>query len=155
MPSDLRTRPRQSRRWPPGSARHLVPGQGELRDPDGLLLEKERQTAEWLAQQGHIVQAVPRGPRKTPDIVVDGVPIELKHPTGPTGGLGPTSQTVTSQLRRSDGQQSVDVLFDVRRTGMPEREARRSLIRAFPAFQWLRSLRIVGDGFDLFDVVER
>jgi hypothetical protein len=101
------------------------------------------------------VEAVPTGSERTPNVLVDGVAIELKHPVGRKGSGGPTSQTITSQLRHTGGEQSVDILFDVRGTGMQEREARRSILRAFPAFPWLRSLRIVGDGFDVFDAVER
>lgn len=150
-----RTRPTRGRRWPPGSSHQPVPGRGELRDPDEHLSENEHRTAAWLAELGHVVEAVQRGPRRTPDILVDGVPVEMKHPTGRKGRPGPTSQTIMNRLRESGGAQSVDVLVDVRGRRIQESEVRRTFLRAFSAFRWLRSLRIVGDDLDVLDVVER
>jgi hypothetical protein len=66
-----------TRRWPPGACRLAVPGRGRVVDPNRWLSAQERRTAGWLADRGHLVTAVARSTHRTPDVLVDGVPVEM------------------------------------------------------------------------------
>lgn len=134
--------------WPPGAVRAPQEGSGKVIDSGGWLSKPEARTAEDLATIGHIVEAVPEADRATPDVIVDGVPVEIKHPTCKPGGRPPDSRTIINEVRNAR-KQAPHLLIDGRGTGLAETDADRGIRRAVGAYRWLRSIRILGDGFDL------
>lgn len=104
----------------------------------------ERRIAEMLAQEGRLVTALPEGPTRTADAMVDGMAHEFK-----TLSPGATSARVRNCLNRAKGQAS-RVVIDARGSGLTRDEAVRCLARAVEAYPDRFCLvRIVCDDYDL------
>jgi len=111
--------------------------------------DPERSAAAYLAKQGHEVVRIPESTtEKTADFLVDGNPTELKTISNITGrDLG---KSVIRRIREGFAQ-APSVLIDARgQAGMNKLSAKDIIDRMRGmAFGGPRSVRIVGDGFDV------
>jgi len=124
---------------------------GRLVIPSGAqaMSEAERSAATYLAKQGHEVVRIPESTtEKTADFLVDGKPTELKTISNITGG--DFGKAVIRRIREGFAQ-TPSVLIDARgQAGMTERSAEHIFDRLHGTpFGSPRSIRIVGDGFDV------
>ena len=122
-------------------------GLGVVDERARRFLPAERGTAEWLADRGAAVVALPEDssvPEPKPDALVDDRITEFKSLQP-----GATASTVNNQLLRARGQ-ARHVVVDVRGSGLDETVAQRGLAR-FSGSPWGRgrfdSILIVGEDF--------
>ena len=124
-----------------------MPEPRQIEDPGGLFSPEERRLAEYLAERGHRVRAVPRGLDKTPDAEIDGERTEFKTPEA-----GADSSTIRNRVNDSISGigQARRIIVDARGTGLGIAEARRALARVGGIARGkLDNLRTVGDGYDI------
>ena len=95
---------------------------------------EERRVAQRLVTTGAVVEAVPTGPRRTPDFLVDGVPTELKVVSG-VAVTTPDALSAAIASRIMDARSQVPtVLIDgTMQTGMTMAIALRGLQRGIMA----------------------
>jgi len=111
---------------------------------------KEKRIAQYLADEGHTVKALPESTVegvRTPDALVDGKPVEFK-----TLDPGATSGTIKNQVNKSiSGMgQARDIVIDARGAGLDATEAARGLDRVGGITRGkLDSVHIIGDGYDV------
>lgn len=116
------------------------------------LSHAEHAVARLLEAEGHRVAALAEGGGPRADLDVCGVAVEVKSwlPAARRGGRAPSARSVCNKLLDAGRQGSAAVLWAAG-SGLPEAEARRgvALYAALGRPGALRSLRVVGDGYDL------
>jgi hypothetical protein len=122
-------------------------GLGVVDERARRFLPAERRIAEWLADRGAAVAALPEDSsvrERKPDALVDGRVTEFKSLQP-----GATDSTVNNQLLRARGQ-AEHVVIDARGSGLDGAVAQRGLAR-FSGSPWGRggfdSVLIVGEDF--------
>jgi hypothetical protein len=110
--------------------------------------------AELLRSEGHDVRslAVSRGAGRTPDLVLCGLPVEVKSWLALDAGRdrSPTAKSVVNKLLKADGQ-AATVVLNARGSGLTERAALAGMAEYASRVKagHLATVRVVGDGFDL------
>lgn len=117
---------------------------GVIDQRDTRFSEREYDIAMLLAGEGREVRAVPRGRKRTPDALVDGVPWEWK-----SLDVGARDGTVNNRLSHAK-RQARNVVLDARRTSMNWEDADRGLRRFLGAHPGrLDCVRILGHGWEV------
>jgi hypothetical protein len=157
--------PDQPDRWTPAAERsewqeQLAHGEvdrvglGVVDERDRRFLPAERQIADWLAERGAAVVALPEDPAirgRKPDARVDDRVTEFKSLQP-----GATDSTVVNQLHSARGQ-APHVVIDTRGSGIDETTAQHGIAR-FSGSPWGRdgfdSILILGEDFLISKVRE-
>ncbi|MEU5996083.1 hypothetical protein ABZ806_44525 [Spirillospora sp. NPDC047418] len=120
---------------------------GKLDESRKKFNQKERLIADLLVSEGRRVEAVPESKVdrvRTPDALVDDVPVEFKS-------LDPTAvpKSIKNALNTAKGQ-APNAIIDARGTRLTEEDAREGLdkfLRYNPGR--MDSIRILGDGYEI------
>ncbi|MHB1534780.1 MAG: hypothetical protein ACYC1D_09260 [Acidimicrobiales bacterium] len=151
---------RPAEQWRPlepaaaGCAERHPPGTGRLDERARRLSHEELGVAHQLEREGHQVESLPERPGRgrTADLRACGHPVEVKSwlPPDARGGRPATARSVFNKLSDAAGQAPTAVLWG-RGSGLTEGEARAGLAEFAARGRWdqLRSVRVLGDGFDL------
>lgn len=123
----------------PGGVQGVLDGAGRL-VLNGLRPKShERVTFERLVRRGHVVEVLPVSTEekvRTPDILVDGVPTEVKAPEG-------NSKGTVVQLLRKGRNQSKELVVDLHRSELPMEEALRQVEEAMRRYTGIRTVTII------------
>jgi hypothetical protein len=125
---------------------------GSIDESERAFSPSERRVAEMLQSEGKHVKASAegKGPRRSRDALVDGIPTEFKTPD-----LGANGSTIKNQINDSTrrGGQARNMIIDARGSGLTEAEAMRGLARAKNITRGrIDSVRVIGDGFDITSI---
>jgi hypothetical protein len=127
---------------------------GDLDESARRLSHPEFAVASLLASEGHQVYALPerRGPGRTADLLVCGMPLEVKSwlTRQERGGIAPGSDSVLNKLRQAEGQ-AATVVLEGRGSGL-RLDATRAAMAEYAAARHrghVTAVRVLGDGFDL------
>lgn len=123
----------------PGGVQGVLDGAGRL-VLNGLRPKShERVTFERLVRRGHVVEVLPVSTEekvRTPDILIDGVPTEVKAPEG-------NSKGTVVQLLRKGRNQSKELVVDLHRSELPMEEALRQVEEAMRRYTDIRTVTII------------
>jgi Contact-dependent growth inhibition CdiA C-terminal domain len=121
----------------------IVAGEGRTLTPE------EQKIAEKLASEGHTVEAPAASNKegeRTPDFLVDGVPVELKTISNVTSS--DMSGAISSRIRDGAGQAPNIIVDLTSQVGVNEEIAIRAAQRALGSDARLKEIRVIGNGFD-------
>ena len=111
--------------------------------------DHELKTAHVLAQYGHIVEfvGVSYGHKlKTADVMIDGVPYEIKSP------VASKLSAVERNLKRAY-YQSTNIVFDSRRMKrLPDKSIQKDLIKQFRLTKNIKHILFVNRKHELIDI---
>ena len=111
------------------------------------LQEHEYATVKLLLENGYNVELVPTSQIKgmrTPDLVINGITWEMKSPTG-------SGRHTIKHTLQNASHQSVSVIVDLRRCGIPEDKAVKELEQGFQLSRRFRRMKIVLKSGELLD----
>lgn len=120
---------------------------GKLTQNGVHLQNHEYATVKLLLEQGYDIELIPPSQIKsyrTPDIMMDGVPWEMKAPEG--NG----KRTVQNTLQDAAGQ-SRNVIIDLRRCSMPEDIAAKRFGTEFNKSRSFRRMKIITKNEEILD----
>jgi hypothetical protein len=129
-------------------------GGGHLDERARRLSHPEFAVAEQLAAEGHQVRSLAerRGQGRTPDLLVCGVPVEVKSwlSRQERGGRPPSVPSVVNKLLQAEGQ-AASVVLNGRGSGLDAATATAGLAAYsdLPHRGNVAAVRVFGDGFDL------
>jgi hypothetical protein len=127
---------------------------GSLDESARRLSHEELLVARTLASEGHTVRSVAEshGGGRTPDLEVCGVPVEVKSwlRLDDRDGVAPGPRSVANKLTAAEGQ-SATVVLSAAGSGLSPSDATAGLARyaALRLASSIRSVRVMGDGYDL------
>lgn len=113
--------------------------QGRITANGVLLLQHEMSTVVFLTQQGFDVALIPPQRRKgahTPDIHMQGLDWEMKRPKG-------QSAHTIKRAFKTASRQSVNIIFDLRSSKMPDEVNLPKLEKEFADLRSVRRLIII------------
>ncbi|MBR0093466.1 MAG: hypothetical protein IJP92_17405 [Lachnospiraceae bacterium] len=122
-------------------------GKGTLKQNGVHLKEHEYKTVKVFLEQGYDVELIPASQIKgfhAPDIMLQGVPWEMKAPQG--SGKNTIKNTV-----QNASHQSENIILDLRRCKLPQDKAAKEAEQKFMLSKRLRRLKIVLDGEKILD----
>ena len=108
------------------------PGLGKVRGDLSTLSKEELAFVQDIKAKGHLVDVVPRGPSRTPDFKINGVPHELKTVSKlRSSDPRKMSDAISNRISNARGQ-SPNVIIDARQqANMTEDIAKRAIERAY------------------------
>ncbi len=116
---------------------------------NGVHLQKhEYETIQLLLKNGYNIELIPPSQIKdfhTPDIIMNGLPWEIKSPQGDG------KKTVQNIIQKA-AQQSGNVIIDLRRIKMPEEKAISSFKQQFRLSKSLKRMKLITKTSDIIDI---
>ena len=112
---------------------------GILKQNGVHLKEHEYDTVKLLLEAGFDVELIPASTIKglrMPDIMLQGVPWEMKSPEG-------NSKNTIKNTFQNASHQSPNIIVDLRRTKLPEEKTIKDLASRFKLSKRIRRLRII------------
>ena len=108
--------------------------------PNGVVLEThENATVVFMTEQGYDVELISPAQRKgvrTPDIRMDGLEWEMKTPKS-------DGKYTIEHAFRSALKQSPNIIFDIRRSKMPQKKCIAEIERRFNDFKKVKQVLII------------
>ena len=120
---------------------------GKLKQNGVHLEDHEYRTVDLLLGKGYDVELIPRSQIKglhLPDISINGVLWEIKAPEGKT------RNTIKHNLQNSE-KQSTNVIIDLFRCGLPDKESLKELEHRFNLSKRLRRMMVITKDRELLD----
>lgn len=141
-PSDAEVAAWMQKLFPERYGPKLKADVGTVLIPDGVsILDHELATARRLADAGHRIEFLPikhgQGVKNL-DVLIDGVPGELKSPEGAG------NSTISNQFRRAKEQGATRLVIDTARTPLEDQLIKAEMQRRFNGSDWLQELCFIG-----------
>lgn len=116
--------------------------------PNGVIPEHhELSTIVYFTNLGEEVELIPPAAMygmKTPDFMMAGLAWEMKSPAG-------TSRTTIEHVFRRAAHQSQNIVMDLRRTEIPDRQALKVLQQRLEQSHWVKRIKVITKDGRLLD----
>ena len=116
---------------------------------NGVHLEDhEYETVKTFLENGHDVELIPPSQIKdvhTPDVLIDGVPWEMKSPTG-------NGKNTIQNIMHKASRQSGNVIIDLRRCERDKERAENEILNALNDSKKIRKVKIVTSDGEILDI---
>lgn len=120
---------------------------GKLTQNGVHLQDHEYATVKLFLELGYDIELIPRSQVKyyrTPDMVMNGVPWEIKSPQG-------KGKYTAQNTMQNGASQSRNIIIDLRRCKLPENQAIKEFEREFRKSKHFKRMKIVKNNMEILD----